>query len=113
MISSETIALLLIAGCFVLSALVLISAIWFYCTGCKEVSQKVYGSSYDFGFLYSFMYLFIPWGHYCLSEKRAERAGVKDIFSTLPVRARRHLIFQFVGTFAAAFMMGAGYLLIP
>lgn len=112
MMSSETIALLLSVGCFVLSTLVLISAIWFYCTDCKEVSQKIYGSSCDFGFLYSFMCLFLPWGHYCLSEKRAERAGVKEIFTTISVRARRHLIFQFVGTFAAAFMAGVSYFFI-
>lgn len=112
MISRESIALALILGCFLLSILILVSAVWFYCTDYKEITKKLYGSSIDLGFLYSFMCLFLPWGHYCLSEKRAERAGVKEVFSAISVRARRQLIFQFVGTFAAGCMMIAGYFLI-
>ena len=97
---------LLSAGLFLLiSILIFVNAFWFYKVHSKDVVKKIYGRSIELGFLYSAIFLYLPWGHYCLSSKRAKRAGLKEAFSNLSVFARRHLIFQFFGTFAAVFFM--------
>lgn len=76
--------------------LVLINAIYFYSLYYKELSKKIDGKIFDGGFLFSAS-RFMLWGHFCISSKKAERSGVKEIFEELPKRARRQLIFHWCG----------------
>lgn len=109
----ELVAFLFILGFFAVSVLVLINAILFYCTHSKAINKKIYGKSENFGFLFSIMILFADWAVYCLSRVRAERAGVWEIFSGLPVVARRQLIFHLFGMWFAFIFMVVGWVFIP
>lgn len=92
--------------------LLIVNAIWFYCTHSKNINKKLFGKPKNFGFLFSTMILFADWAIYCISKKRAERAGVQEVFSTLGTPARRQLIFHFFGMWASFILLIVSWLLI-
>lgn len=101
----EAIVLAAFATFILLFTFLLINAIHFYCVHHDELSKKIDGRLFDGGFLFSAS-RFMLWGHYCVSEKKAENSGVKEIFAELPRSARRQLIFHWYG------MMYCGVVLI-
>lgn len=105
MSSIEAIVLAAFAIFILLFILLLINAIYFYWVHHDGLSKKIDGHLFDGGFLLSAS-RFMLWGHFCLNEKKAEKSGVKEIFSELPKSARRQLIFHWYG------MMYCGLVLI-
>lgn len=83
----------------------LINAIHFYCVYYDRLSEKIDGQIFDGGFLFAAS-RFLLWGHFCLSDKKAEKSGVKEVFSELPKSARRQLLFHWFG------MMYGGLVLV-
>ena len=92
--------------------LLIVNAVWFYFSHSKSINKKLFGKPENFGFLFSSMILFADWAIYCISKKRAERAGVQEVFSTLEVSARRQLIFHFFGMWASFFLLILGWFLV-
>lgn len=100
------------AGILLLFSLLIANVVSFYFCHSKDINNKLFGRRENFGFIFSTMVLYANWAIYCLSESRAERAGVREVFSNLKPSARRQLIFHFFGMWASLFLLILGWLLL-
>lgn len=94
----------------ILFVLVLINAIYFYIKHYKTIATQVDGTYIDVGFLLSANRLML-WAHYCIFPKRAKRAKVHDIFSSIPKTTRVQLLFHWFGILIGCLLFVVGGIL--
>lgn len=87
---------------------VLLHVIYFYFNYQKPIDKKVMGGDYyEMGILLASTKLMM-YGHYCLFPKRAKKAGVHEIFSTIPRNVKAHLIVHWVLVIVFSCMLFGG-----
>lgn len=96
----------------VLFIFLLLNAIHFYRVHYGKLSEKIDGRTFDGGFLFAAS-RFMLWGHFCLSDRKAERSGVREIFSELSPRARWQLLFHWFGMmYGFLVLLGCGLFML-
>ncbi|MDO6423315.1 hypothetical protein [Saccharophagus degradans] len=83
-------------------------AIYFYFRYQKTIDKKVMGAKYYKGGMLLSTTKLMMYGHYCLFPNRAKRAGVYDIFSSMPRTIRVHLISHWVLVIVFSCMLFGG-----
>lgn len=81
----------------------ILNAIYFHFRYQKKIDEAIAGREDDIGFLLGMTRLMM-YGHYCLFPKRAQRAGVYNIFLGLPRIQRAHLIFHWFSLLLFSFI---------